>query len=547
MKLRILQLGVFAALLVAWHFFAADDGKTIIPSPVSCLAAFRESVLDGTLWSASSASLQRVIVGFTFALLGGLAVGIAIALLPPLRIVLTPFFEILRPIPPIAWIPLAVALLGIGNASAYLIIFVGAFFPVLTNVVLGMSTVEKSYLDVARVFGASRWRSFVHVILPSSLPSIFAGVRVGMGFAWMCVVAAEMFAARSGLGYEIQLNRQLFRLDRVVAAMVVIGLIGFTMSRLMVLLEWAFLPWRREFLALEVWNQAPSLKQIPKTRNSETFAYHAAVAVGEKDPPPTPRTDGANIDIKALTFAYGDGPTVLRDINLDVKRGEIFCILGESGCGKSTLLKLLAGLENQFEGSIAINGDPPMAVRADITMAFQNASLFPWKTAVANIRFALNSREGRTDNVSAASETALSLVRLKHKADAYPHQLSGGQLQRVAMARAIACNPRLVLLDEPLSALDNSTRETLQGEMSALLTRSGITAIMVTHDISEAIFMADRIAIMSPQDGHLVRVFEVLCPRPRPDVFRATDEFNSLHARIWAEMRSTGSTPDLHN
>ena len=514
---------------------------------MSCLTALRELTTEGTLWIACGASLQRVLVGFLLALLGGLATGITLGLLPPLRRALTPFFEILRPVPPIAWIPIAVALFGIGNASAYFIIFVGAFFPVLTNVVLGMSTVEKSYLDVAKVFGASPWRSFIHVVLPSSLPSIFAGLRVGLGFAWMCVVAAEMFAARSGLGYEIQLNRQLFRLDRVMAGVIVIGLIGWTMSRLMTLLEWVSLPWRREFLSREGWSAVPLPKQNHRKGNSEASANNVAVATVENDLPPTPRTDGASVHIHGLTFAYPEGPTVLRDINLDVQPGEVFCILGKSGCGKSTLLKLLAGLETRFEGKIAINNHAPAANRADVTMAFQHASLFPWKTAVANIRFALNSRDGRTNDASTAAATALSLVRLSHKADAYPHQLSGGQQQRVAMARAIACHPRLILLDEPLSGLDSYTRETLQSEISALVHRSGITAILVTHDIAEAIFMADRIAIMAPEGGHLLHIFDVARTRPRPDDFRATDEFNLLHARIWAEMRSTETPPLRHS
>jgi len=494
---------------------------------------------QGVLWTACITSLQRVLVGFAFATVVGVFAGLTIGLVPPLRRSLSPFFELLRPIPPIAWIPIAVSLLGIGNASAYFIIFIGAFFPILTNMVLGVTTVERAYLDVAKVFGASTWRSFVHVILPSSLPSAFAGLRVGLGFAWMCVVAAEMFAARSGLGYEIQLNRQLFRLDRVAADMVVIGAIGFAMSRLMTYLEWLSLPWRRDFMTREGLNAVPTAnqKQTPLKLNDNDLSvspHDLATSAQE-----TRRVEGVSVDVRIAHFAYPEGLTVLKNIALDIRPGEVFCILGKSGCGKSTLLRVLAGLETRYDGTILIDGAAPQITRPDVTMAFQHASLFPWKTAGGNIRFALHSRG--LDGVQAhqTCDSVLRLVGLEHRAASYPHQLSGGQQQRVAMARAIACHPRLVLLDEPLNALDNYTRETLQTEISLLLNRSGMTAVLVTHDISEAIFMSDRIALMAPEGGSIVRVFDVPSARPRPDTFRADESFNRLRATIWAEMRST--------
>ena len=428
---------MIAALIAVWHFAVAGNEQGLIPTPKSCLVALGEMAQQGVLWTACLTSLQRVLIGFVLAVATGVFVGLALGLVPALRRSSTPFFELLRPIPPIAWIPIAVSLLGIGNASAYFIIFIGAFFPILTNVVLGVTTVERAYLDVAKVFGASTWRSFVHVIMPSSLPSAFAGLRVGLGFAWMCVVAAEMFAARSGLGYEIQLNRQLFRLDRVVADMILIGAIGLAMSRFMTYLEWLALPWRREFLAREslsaiALSNTKLAQNRPRNGDSSEKPVELAASSGE-----SLHVEGARVEIQNLSFAYSTGPTVLKDISLDIKPGEVFCILGKSGCGKSTLLRLLAGLETRFEGKIAINGAAPEAARSDVTMAFQHASLFPWKTAVGNIRFALHSRGMDGSKAEQICRAVLSLVGLDHKAGSYPHQLSGGQLQRVAMARAI--------------------------------------------------------------------------------------------------------------
>lgn len=532
---RALQVCFVGGFLLLWQFAVASAKQTLVPSPKSCIIALKEMAADGSLWTACATSLQRVLIGFVIAFVAAVIVGVSVGLLPFLRRTLTPIFEVLRPIPPIAWIPIGVSILGIGDASAYFIIFIGAFFPVFTNVVLGVSTVDPGYLEVAKVFGATTWRSFVHVIIPSALPSIFAGLRVGLGFAWMCVVAAEMFASRSGLGYDIQLNRQLFRLDRVVADMIVIGAIGLGVSRIMTYIEWLSLPWRRGIADREAIT-AISFRNPKATKAAVTVSREEAEPTTTQ-PQPT-QVDGTHVEVESVTFGYSKGVSVLNDINIDINPGEVFCILGKSGCGKSTLLRLLAGLESSYEGKILINNIAPNTNRSDVTMAFQHALLFPWKTCAANIAFALNSWGISGTKAQQDCKSVLSLVGLEQKADTYPHQLSGGQLQRVAMARAIACHPGLVLLDEPLSALDSYTRETLQTEISQLIFRTGMTAILVTHDISEALFMADRIALMSPQ-GKITRIFDVPNPRPRPDAFRTDDCFNHLHGIIWAEMRST--------
>ena len=147
-KWKILQLAAISCLVAAWHFAVSGNDQTIVPSPGSCLTALREMAAQGVLWTACLTSLQRVLVGFALAVLAGAAMGITMGLVPALRKCLSPFFELLRPIPPIAWIPLTVALLGIGNASAYFIIFIGAFFPIFTNTVLGVTNVERAYLEV---------------------------------------------------------------------------------------------------------------------------------------------------------------------------------------------------------------------------------------------------------------------------------------------------------------------------------------------------------------------------------------------------------------
>lgn len=545
LKRTVLQVIVVLLLLLLWEWLVAVYPKTLVPKPSQCFVALFALAKEGILLPDLLASLERVTVGFTIAVSLGIAIGFLLGLVPVLKTTFNVIFELFRPVPPIAWIPIAVALMGIGDASAWFVIFVGAFYPVLTNTLLGISSVERLHIEAAKVLGATRIRSFLDVIWPSSLPSLFAGLRVGLGFAWMCVVAAEMFAARSGLGYEIQLNRQLFQLDRVVAGMIAIAVVGFLMSRIMAQLEWFFVPWRREYLAKDYFATAvlpkPSLLtmgNVPRSRGSSADKIDSGHVIPENDSLAAwGNLEGTSVKIEKVKFAYQDGVPVLHGISMDVKPGEIFCILGTSGCGKSTLLRLLAGLETKYSGSIVIGGEKLAGHRSDITMVFQNFSLFPWKTVEKNVSFAIEKRNIKKSLVLREANEMLDLVGLTNKAHAYPHQLSGGQQQRVAFARAIATRPRLLLLDEPFSALDSLTRETLQDEVSRLFKRTGLTVIMVTHDISEAIFMADRIAIMSLTGGTLLQEFNILALRPRDREFRNSEEFRQLAKTLWNKMQ----------
>ena len=549
-KQAAVQVAVVVAILLLWEWLVSLYPSTLVPRPSQCFVALHELAREGILWPDLLASLQRVSIGFAIAVIVGLTSGFLLGLVAPLKNAFNAAIEMFRPIPPIAWIPIAVALLGIGDSSAWFVIFIGAFYPVLTNTLLGVSSVEKVHIEAAKVLGATPFRSFVHVIWPSSLPSLFAGLRVGLGFAWMCVVAAEMFASRSGLGYAIQLNRQLFQLDRVVAGMFAIAVVGFLMSRFMARMEWLFVPWRREFLAKDFFTNATTPRQpLAALRNEPISLTSSAVRspVNNHGFSVKPLTgweslDGTTVSVANLEFAYPGTPLILRDIKLAVKPGEVFCILGVSGCGKSTLLRLLAGLETQYSGSIEVGGEKLAGHRADVSMVFQNFSLFPWKSVENNVRFAIEQRDATDAQHQREVEQMLDLVGLAHKAKFYPHQLSGGQQQRVAFARALATRPRVLLLDEPFSALDSLTREMLQDEVSRLFKRTGITVVMVTHDIGEAIFMADRIAIMSPGGGKLVEEFLVSDLRPRDREFRNSTEFRQLAKTMWERMQPAQAT-----
>ena len=243
---RVYNIISIAGFILAWYFLVHISNTAIFPNPTDTLKALLELIREGVLFSDIFISLQRVFIGFIVALLLGVVLGFLVGSHDYLKKIFVPILEFLRPIPPIAWIPISITLFGISDYSAYFIIFIGAFYPIYSNTVLGILEIPEIYKNVAKNLRVPFWQYNFTILLEGALPSIIAGAKIGLGFAWMCVIAAEMVSARSGIGYQIQLNRQLLQLDRVVADMVVIGIIGFLMNRLMVILEYWVLPYKRD-------------------------------------------------------------------------------------------------------------------------------------------------------------------------------------------------------------------------------------------------------------------------------------------------------------
>ena len=501
---------------------------TVIPGPYQSFAALIELTRSGVLLQDCLDSARRVLCGFTLAAGLGITLAFTLGMQRSCSSLVMPVLELLRPIPPIAWIPVAMTVFGLGDPSADFVIFIGSFYPILTNTLLGVTSVASDHLDAAKLLGASSWRILKQIIWPSSLPSIFAGLRVGLGFAWMCVVAAEMVAASSGLGYEIQLNRQLLRMDRVVAGMMAIGLIGYMMNRAMQYLERACLPWVH-------------LKQISDENLEESLPVKEAPTAGGQK-----QAGGALVQVKNLHFGYNQERPQIVDFNIKIMPGEVLCILGGSGCGKTTILRLLAGLLLPQQGGIAITGGvadrAPVADelapnhKAKLTMVFQGSALFPWQTVLENVCFALQSKGVPSDQQKELATAALARVGLSHKATQFPAALSGGQKQRVALARALAYAPDLLLLDEPFAALDSQTRESLQDDLSRLLAEQNVTAVLVTHDIREAIFLSDRVIMLGKSGATILDQVAVEEPRPRSSEYRYTREFSEMRTRLWKSL-----------
>jgi len=230
--------------------------------------------------------------------------------------------------------------------------------------------------------------------------------------------------------------------------------------------------------------------------------------------------------------------SALRDINLEVKQGEFMVIVGPSGCGKSTLLDLLGGLTTPNSGQILLDGKPITGPNLDRGIVFQQYALFPWKTALGNVEFGLEAKGvGREERRRIAKEF-IELVGLSGFEDRYPHELSGGMKQRVAIARSLAYDPEVLLMDEPFAALDAQTRETLQSELLRIWEATKKTIIFITHGIEEAVYLGQRVAVMTSRPGRIKQVIDIpFESRINEEDLRADPEFVKLRHEIWELLK----------
>lgn len=232
--------------ILLWECFSflGVFNNNLLPPPSSVISTIFRSFTQGALLTDIFSSLRRVLVGFIIGSVLGITLGLECAFIRKVGYVIKPLIELIRPIPPIAWIPLSILWFGFGEPSAYFLVSLGAFFPIFNSTFLGISQVNKGTVEVARCHGANRKILFWKIILPQALPSIFSGLRTALGVSWMVVITAELVGVQSGLGYFIQVSRAQLQTDQVLAGMIVIGIIGLLLNHLLKMLaKWA-MPWK---------------------------------------------------------------------------------------------------------------------------------------------------------------------------------------------------------------------------------------------------------------------------------------------------------------
>ncbi len=245
---------------------------------------------------------------------------------------------------------------------------------------------------------------------------------------------------------------------------------------------------------------------------------------------------GPMVSVERVSHRFG-AHRVLKDVTLHVRPHELLCVVGQSGCGKTTLLRIVAGLLEPESGTVAIDGEEVVGPSPKVAMVFQHFGLFPWRSVRANIAYGLANR-GRSDAVRV--DALIRLMGLEEARDRYPHQLSGGMRQRVGLARALAVEPDVLLMDEPFGSLDAITREQLQEELLRIWERDRrVTGVFITHDIDEAILVGDRVAVLPPAAGPVCHEVQVAMPRPRTAAgVRSHPDYPALRRGIRQALRA---------
>ncbi len=475
------------ALLLLWQSASSAEwvDPAILASPLEVARATWSGALDGSLPGALFDSLKRTLGGLLLG--GGLGFlgGLLLGLWRPAERFFGPTFAALRQVAIFAWVPLLTAWFGLGEPAKLTFVAIAAFFPLLLATQRG---IDRQPAAEPRRGGPGAAPGS----LATAAPAGPAGCRP-VGVRRPAPGADLRLAGNHRRRVLHALRRRHRQPDDRRPAIVPHG------------------PDRRRHAP-----GRPHRRPAQCPRPTHRSARHALETRMNAFTAPATGTPLVSFRQVRKHFAVdGRRLEAIQQFDLEIGEGEFIAIVGASGCGKSTLLRLLIGLDRDYDGEIRVDGRPIAGIGGERGIVFQEHRLFPWLTVQQNVALGLvNEALGETDKAARIDEY-IRLVGLHGFERAYPHQLSGGMAQRVAIARGLVASPRLLLLDEPFSALDALTRQQLQEELLAIRRRTRITTLLVTHDVEEALYLADRVVVMEPRPGRIRRVVEVGLAHPR--------------------------------
>ena len=401
--------------------------------------------------------------------------------------------------PVVAFVPLTILWTGTGDAQKFLIIFIGTFFQQVLLIMDNVKSVPRHFIDLGRTLEMPEWRILQRIVLPSAMPAIWDSMRISLGWAWTWLVVAELVAATSGLGYRITTAQRFFQTDLIFGYLLILGILGLATDQVDEIRRPAALPSSRGCLMAEPKLVIAGLGKTFRTDRGETVA--------------------------------------LKDVDLAIDENEFVALVGTSGCGKSTLLAIAAGLETHDAGAISIDGEPITMPGLDRGVVFQSYTLLPWLTALGNVEFALKAAgtprheaTGIAQPISPWSGSKGSR-RVSERAfgrhEAARRHCPGAQL-----------SPKMLLMDEPFGALDALTRHHMQELLTAIWEKHRLTVLFITHDVEEAVYLSDRVAVMTNRPGRIKSIIPVPLPRPRRYELISTPEFRKLQLDVLEEIRS---------
>ena len=486
-----------------------------VSSPFLVARELWELTISGELLADVWMTVSEALIAFVVSSVLGIVSGLLLARSPFWDDVLAPIIVALNSLPRIALAPLIILWFGVGVVAKVVTAFTLVYFILLVNTLGGAKNVDNDIMTIAQLMGASKRDLLWKVVLPSSLPWIFAGLSIALTYSLLGVIVAEILASNQGLGLSDRQQRRQFRHGRRVRGARRAG---------------------RDRLAV----------QYRDAQDRGTAAALETIA-DQRLKPGTKDSTVAEPKIRlvqvGITFRPREREPVeaVRNISLDVPDGSIVTVVGPSGCGKSTILNAVSGLLTPTRGHAEIDGKRVEGVRHDVGYMFARDGMMPWRTALGNVEFGLEIRG--VANRREIARDWLRRVGLEKFEGHYRHELSQGMRQRVAVARTFAIDPDVLLMDEPFGALDSQTRLLLQELFLSVWESTRKTVLFVTHDLHEAIFLSDVVIVFTNRPGRVKSVIPIDLPRPRlpPAELATATEFRDIYARIWQRSARRGA------